>query len=240
MSNDQPTERFDAQNGDAPTKRFDAQGSDAPTVRFEPAGGMPTGAAGGGPVPPGSGEPPTPFSEPEGKSRTLLIILAIVGGLLLIALVIALTLMATRGSGDSVPVATSPTPSTTASESPSPEPSETEPEPEESAPEPEPTTAPPPPAESPSFATFSAPESAMCTAANPTSQLTFSWSSTDAVAAWIGVATTNAKAAPYEEVPTTATYTIDYQCSNDSEVYTVTLEDSVGNLAHETVTVTKN
>lgn len=239
MSNDQPTERFDAQSGDAPTKRFEAQSGDTPTERFEPAGGGTAGGGtAGGTTPPGSGESPTPFSEPEGKSRTLLIILTIVGGLLLIALVIALTLMAIRGSGDSVPVATSPTPSVSESESPSPEPSESETE--EPAPEAEPTTAPPPPAASPSFATFSAPESAMCTSANPTSQLTFSWSSADAVRAWIGVRTTNAKAEPFEEVPTTATYTIDYQCSNDSEVYTVTLEDSAGTLTHKSVTVTKN
>jgi hypothetical protein len=60
------------------------------------------------------------------------------------------------------------------------------------------------------------------------------------VKAWFGVHTTNAKAAPFEEVPTTATYTFDYQCSNATEFYTVTLEDASGNLTHKTVTITKN
>ncbi|MBH0023867.1 hypothetical protein [Salinibacterium sp. SWN248] len=220
MSDDQPTKRFDAQNGDAPT------------VRFEPAGAAP---------PPGGGEPPVgppldPPSSPEPKSRKLLIILSIIGGVLLIAVVIMLTLLFSRGSGGDITPVPSESPSATPSETPTPSTSATE----EAEPTAEPTTAPPPATASPSFATFSAPTSANCTAANPTSQLTFAWSSADATMAWFGVRTTNAKEEPYEEVPTTATYTFDYQCSNETEIYTVTLEDAGGNLTHKTVTVTKN
>ena len=35
--------------------------------------------------------------------------------------------------------------------------------------------------------------------------ITWSWSSTDAVNAWFGIGTNNAKAEPFESVPTTAT-----------------------------------
>ncbi len=67
-----------------------------------------------------------------------------------------------------------------------------------------------------------------------------SWASADAVKAWFGVHTTDAKAEPYEEVPTTSTYTFNYQCGNDSEFYTVTLADAAGKLTHKTVTIKKS
>jgi hypothetical protein len=163
---------------------------------------------------------------------------------LLIAIIIVLAMLFARGNDGKpvvVPISStsaSSTPSASASESVEP-PSEA---PEENPPpDAEPSAQPaPPPAAGPTFATFTAPASANCTSDNPTSPITFSWSSANAATAWFGVHTENAKAAPYEEVPTTTTYTFDYQCSNDSEFYTVTLEDASGNLAHKTATITKN
>ena len=58
--------------------------------------------------------------------------------------------------------------------------------------------------------------------------------------AWFGIGTNNAKAEQFESVPTTATYTFNYQCSEASQIYTVTLEDSSGRLTHKTVTVKRD
>ncbi|HEY9497543.1 MAG TPA: hypothetical protein VIQ78_00780 [Terrimesophilobacter sp.] len=208
---------------DTPTQAFDPHAADAPTERFaQPA------------APGTSGTPPR---NPEKKSKTMIILLSVIGGLLLVAVIVLLTLLFARGFGGppapTPDVSSSPSasalPSPSASPSVSPSPSAT------------PSTAPSPqPPAGPTFATFTAPSAATCTDANPTSQITFTWSSTNAVKAWFGVHTTNAKAAPFEEVPTTASYTFDYQCSNASEFYTVTLEDASGNLTHKTVTITKN
>ncbi|PKQ25832.1 MAG: hypothetical protein CVT64_07235 [Actinobacteria bacterium HGW-Actinobacteria-4] len=71
--------------------------------------------------------------------------------------------------------------------------------------------------------------------------MTFTWSTSKAVKAWFGIATTNAKAAPYEDVSVQAgSYTAYYQCSEASQVYTVTIEDADGKLTHETRTISRN
>lgn len=205
---------------DQPTESFDPRAADAPTVRFNQ-----------------QSEPPEGPPPEKGRSRTLLIVLSIIGGLLLLAVVVLVTLLlarGTNGTGDVLPSASpspseSVSPSPSASESPSPSPSPS------ASPSPSPSAQ-----ASPTFATFTAPSAAGCTSANPSSQITFTWSSSNATMAWFGVHTTNAKAAHYESVPTTTTYTFDYQCSVDSEFFTVTLEDASGNLTHKTVTVTKN
>lgn len=166
--------------------------------------------------------------------------LSIIGGVLLLVVVVLLTILFTRGFGgtpDAAPAAST-SPSVSPSESPAATPSSS-PSPSEEPSE-APSPPPPPPPAGPTFATFTAPSAATCTSANPTSQITFTWSSTNAVKAWFGVHTMDAKAAPYEEVPTTDSYTFDYQCSNASEYYTVTLEDAAGNLTNKTVTITKN
>jgi hypothetical protein len=98
---------------------------------------------------------------------------------------------------------------------------------------------PPPPPQSPSFATFNGPNKATCPDTSSSVEITWSWSSSNAVNAWFGIGTQNAKLQPFEQVPTTATYTFNYQCSEASQIYTVTLEDSSGRLTHKTVTVTR-
>ena len=113
MSDDTPTQRFDAAAGDAPTERFTA-----PT------------------------DPAAPSEEvvEERKSRRLIIILASVGGALLIAVLILLVVLLTRG-GQPAPVPTPTTSSATPSASPTPTASPT-PSPT-STPTPTPTVTPP-------------------------------------------------------------------------------------------------
>lgn len=177
----------------------------------------------------------------EKQKRGLLIALIAVAAAILLALIVLIVVLVSGQGEDTA----GPAPVPTASESPSVEPEETEsPEPtdeptEEPAASPSATTAPPPPPQSPSFATFSGPNRATCPDTSSSVAITWSWSSTNAVAAWFGIGTNNAKAEPFESVPTTATYTFNYQCSEASQRYTVTLEDSAGRLTHKTVEIVR-
>ena len=53
--------------------------------------------------------------------------------------------------------------------------------------------------------------------------------------------TTDAKLAPYaSDLPPVFTYTdLAYQCDQESQIYTVTLEDAAGSTRSETVTITR-
>lgn len=179
-------------------------------------------------------------SDGEKNSRTLLYALIGVGALLLIAIIV---LIVTLLNGPAAPTETaSPTP-TVSSPSPTPTEDSASPTPTPSATEAEEEPAPPPPAPAPvpGFDSFSATQDAGCQAGDTQKPLTFSWSSDDAVRAYIGVQTNNAKAAPYEgNLPPVYTYTnINYNCEQASQYYTVTLEDGAGHLTHKTVTITK-
>lgn len=177
----------------------------------------------------------------ETRKRGLLIALIAVAGAILVALIVLIVVLVS-GQGDDT-AGPAPVPTATATESP--EPTETEsPEPtdeptEQPTASPSATTAPPPPPQSPSFATFSGPNRATCPDTSSSVAITWSWSSTNAVNAWFGIGTNNAKAEPFESVPTTATYTFNYQCSEASQRYTVTLEDSAGRLTHKTVEIVR-
>ncbi len=180
----------------------------------------------------------------EKQKRGLLIALIAVAAAILIALIVLIVVLVENARDDSAgpPPEPSPTESSTPepTDSASPEPSD-EPSAEPSA-SPSATAAPPPPPpppQSPSFATFSGPNRATCPDTSGSVAITWSWSSTNAVAAWFGIGTNNAKAEPFESVPTTATYTFSYQCSEASQRYTVTLEDSAGRLTHKTVEIVR-
>lgn len=200
---------------------------DTPTERFEP----PTT-----PLPAADGTTSATAEKPaESPKRGMLIALIAVTSAILIALIVLIAVLV-RDAGGSDEAAPEPQPSSSENTEPdeteSPEPSD---EPSES-----PTTAPPPPPSlSPTFATFSGPNRADCTDTTGSVTMTWSWSSTDAENAWFGIGTDDAKAEPYEQVPTTATYTFTYQCSEASQIYTVTLEDAAGRLAHQTVEVVR-
>ncbi len=201
---------------------------DTPTQRFEPT--TPLAAA--------DGSTSTTTGPPdEGRKRGMLIALIAIAAAILLALVVLIVVLVGNAGGSTE---TQPTPDITASESPEPTPEESEsPEPsDEPSASPSATTAPPAP-QSPSFATFSGPDRADCPDTSSSVAITWSWSSTNAVAAWFGIGTNDAKAQPFESVPTTATYTFNYQCSEPSQRYTVTLEDSAGRLTHSTVVIVR-
>ena len=245
MSDDLPTERF-PQPGTGGTEPI--EGLDGATRRLPAAD-----ANGVTDVPPAaptevlytptvapsastasaSTAPPTFNPQNEGNSRAMLYTLIGVGAALLIAVIIVVAMLLNRGDDDPVTLpTTSSSPSATPSATPSPTPSDSP------SPEPEPTEPPAP--VGPTFDSFTAPPTAGCAEGDTSKPLTFSWSSGNAQTAYIGVATTDAKAAPFESgLPPVDTYTLDYQCSQASQVYTVTLEDADGNLAHQTVTITK-
>jgi hypothetical protein len=88
------------------------------------------------------------------------------------------------------------------------------------------TTHPP----GPTFGSFSAPLSASCPDDSSVVTITITWLSSNATSAWIGVGTNDAKAAPYDTVPTSGSYDIGFPCSTSHQVYTVTLEDAGGHL----------
>jgi hypothetical protein len=133
---------------------------------------------------------------------------------------------------------TTPTPSDTPSEEPSETPT---PEPtEEPAPEPEPTVVPEPVGAA--FVTFSPADGTAVDCADETSlvPLTFSWSSTGAQLAWFATGSANAKAAPDSEVDPTDTYRdATFDCSLETELYTVTLDDGTGKLTHQNVNLVR-
>jgi len=169
------------------------------------------------------------------KSRTLLYVLIGIGALLLIAVIV---LIATLLSSNPTPAA-SPSPTPTVSVTPSTTPSEPSATPTPSQTE-EPVVDPAPaPDPIPGFDSFAYEQDAGCQPGDSQQQLTFSWSSDDAVRAYVGVQTNNAKSAPYESnLPPVYTYTnIYYNCGQASQFYTVTLEDAAGRLTHKTVTV---
>ena len=169
------------------------------------------------------------------KSRTLLYVLIGIGALLLIAVIVLIaTLLSNDGTPTTAPSSTrtaSPTPSPTPSE-PSATPTPTQPE----APAPPPAPAPDP---IPGFDSFAYEQDAGCQPGDSQQQLTFSWSSDDAVRAYVGVQTNNAKTGSYSgELPAVYTYSdIYYNCGQASQYYTVTLEDAAGRLTHNTVTI---
>ncbi|GEM_PF-2714263 len=184
-----------------------------------------------------------PDESPEGGGRrTALILISILAGVLLIAVIVLVVVLLTGGSDEEEPVA-APTP--TATETTEPEPTESE-EPEDDTEDGgdggstdgggdggstdgggETTPA-------PVFTTTAfEPEVALCDGVSSV-PLRFQWMSDGAEQAWFGVGTTDAKAAPYEEVfPNEEVYEgVSFQCTEASEIYTVTLEGPGGVTSH--------
>ncbi|WP_448810093.1 hypothetical protein [Agromyces bauzanensis] len=157
----------------------------------------------------------------------------IVIGVLVFAVVVLLVLLLMRPGATPAGQATAtPTPSATPTEASTPPPAEPTAEPSEPA---------PPPAAGPVFTSFSAePAIADCSGGVASVPLVFSWTSEDATEAWIGVGTTNAQTAPYESVPTSASgyANLAYQCSEASQVYTVTISGPTG-VTHHSVTIVR-
>ena len=183
-----------------------------------------------------------PATDPRSPYKLAVWILA---GLVVVLLISVIAALASRGGSAPAASATpspslsasasaTPTPSPSATPTPSPSPSE-EPEPEETTEAP-----PPPPPPGPVFTSFSAPSTAACADEFSTAEVTLTWASSSATAAWGGIATDNAKSAPYSDVPTSGSVTLPFPCSNESQLYTVTLEDADGLLKHRSTTISRS
>jgi len=157
--------------------------------------------------------------------------------ILLIALVVLILALLNRDDAPAPVASDTPSASASPSETPSPTPSETE----EPSPSPTPTetSAAPEPAPAPTFTVFQAENTANCPDESGSVPLFLSWSIDGATTAWFGIGTDDARAEPFEEVPTTATYEFAYQCSEESQLYTVSAENADGLVTHRTVEVVR-
>jgi len=212
MSDDTPTQKFDAA-GDAPTERLvTPEGEAVPLEVVE-----------------------------ERKSRRLVLILGIIGGVLLIGVIVLLVALLTRGQGTPTALPTpsmssstspsaSPTPSVTPSESPSPTPTE--------------TVAPPPPPPAPStdpaVDSFTInPQTVDCSSGG-SKVITIKWFTSNANFIYFGVDTADASTGPFfgDSLPASGTSTNDfpngyrpfeYTCGNGSHTYVITAVSADGN-----------
>jgi len=226
MSNDTPTERFEQ--------------PDAPTEVMPPSPGLPADGAPDAGLPPAgppSGDAVTGAADGKSK-RTIVILLSILGALLL-AVLITLILLLTRGAAP-VPV-TSPTP--TAS-SPSPTPTVSNPTPTptptptpDPPPPPPPDPPPPPPPPSP-ISAFTASDTTVDCGGSSSVPVTFSWAAVGETL-WFGVGTDNAKNEPFSEFPLNYTFDFNYQCGQpgNQQKYTITVEASDGTVKSKTVII---
>ena len=180
----------------------------------------------------------SPSHDNEGKSRKLAIWLAVLGGLLLIAVVVLLALLFARGTDEASPApttTTTPTPEVTAIETPSATPSETP----SSAPSTPPSPSTPPVSTGPVFNSFSPKNNSSvgCTTESGGTPVTFTWTSTGATEAAIGVGTLDAFTGFYEAgLPASGSYTLNYQCNLASQIYTVSIK-GVSGQTNKTITL---
>jgi hypothetical protein len=228
MSDETPTERFDAA-GDAPTERL----TPVEAAMVDPAASDPEVVE-------------------ERKSRRTMIILGSIGAALLIILIIVLILLLVK-PGSTVGPSGSPTPSPTASTSASATPSQT---PSASAtpttsptPTPTQTVAPPPPSNDVEIDSFDATNEVDCSSQtqNP-EHIEFSWSSANGIVAYFAVgdvdnAETNGMGWTLPPSGSTSDFPngyfpYEYQCSNESMTFTITIVGSNGSRESEQVTVT--
>ena len=229
MSDETPTERFDAA-GDTPTERLTAADAAA--------------------IDPYAGDANAEVQE-ERKSRKTMIILGSIGGALLIILIILLILLLVK-PGSTVGPSGSPTPSPTGSTSASPTPTRTATATATPTPTPTPTptqTVAPPPSNDVEIDSFNATSEVDCSAQtqNP-EHIEFSWSSTNGLVAYFAVgdvdnAETNGMGWTLPPNGSTSDFPsgyfpYEYQCSNESMTYTITIVGSNGSRESEQVTVT--
>lgn len=184
--------------------------------------------------------PPDPE---KGRSRAIIIALSIIGGLLLIAVVVLLTLLLSGRLGAQQP-GPSPDPSTSPLASQDPIPSDTpSSDPTESSAETaEPTeTSPPPPPPAIIASYVASPKTVDCSGGGPV-PVTFSWSTSGAKVSF-GVGTEFADSQPLEtDLPAAHSYQWNYQCgqSGNRQVYSIAVFDNGSNvIARQTVTVTE-
>ncbi len=250
---DEPTEPLGAVGGDAPTEQYDAvEAGDAPTRAFTQPFDHPGAVP---PVPPAPPTAPTQLIRPpaaaippsmttastgplaqEQSKRGLsgaAIAAIVLGAILLIALAILIVALLQRGAGPAPTESPTPTPTATTTPTPTPTPTPTE------TPTPTPTETQEEAAPAPTFTVFQAENTANCPDETSAVPIFWSWSIDGASTVWFGIGTDDARAEPYEEVPSTATYEFAYQCSEESQLYTVTAENADGLVTHRTVEVVR-
>lgn len=221
---------------DAGTRRMPHPGADAPTERFGQQSATPSWhpAPSDIPVYAAPVTPPprtTPPADKPKRSNAATTTLIVIGSLLFIALVV-LALVFFSGQNSTPVASASPSPSDTPTPTPSEEPTPTETEEPEPEPEPEPLAA--------AFVSFSPADGTEISCPDDASEvpLTFSWTSTDAERAWIAAGETDARANPDEEVDPSGTYRdLVFDCSRETEIYTVSLENPQGDLTNQSVTL---
>jgi len=212
---------------DAPTERFGAPLAQ-PGPATIPLADEPHPAA---TVPPAGTVPPANSAATGGRgNRGLIITLAVIAGVLLLAL-IGLLIWVAVNSGAPSPAptdttSTSPSPTPTESESPSPSPTPTETE----------AHPPPPPANVITSYTAST-QSVDCSGGGPV-PVTFSWATTG-VTLWFGVGTSDAHAEPVDDFPLNYTMDFDYQCgqTDKQQRYTITVQRQDGSFQSQTIVI---
>lgn len=194
--------------------------------------------------------PATPPPTNESR-RTLLVVVSVIAGVLLLAVTVLLTLLLSglgKTNEQALPSVT-PSPSEygepSASPSASAEPegsASTEPSatPSESSAPPAPPPPPPPPvATGPTFTSFSPAnnKSVGCSASDGSVPVTFTWASTGANEAAISIGGNDAFTEPYlTGLPPSGSEVINYQCSNASYIYTVSIRGTSGQ-TNKTITL---
>ena len=208
---------------------------DAPTVRFDQP-------------------PPSGTGDDKGKrSRTLVLVLSIVGGILLIAIIVLLALLFSRGLGGpaSNPGA-NPSDSASPSDSPRASPSETPSETPSASPSESPS-APQPPSNTTAIDLFTvSPKVVLCNTSAPITPhlyIKFTWKSTNVNQVGFGVSTDNALSGGMgwnlppsgnsddDFPPGTTPY--EFPCPSASQTYTLTVSGPDGTFSKK-VTVTNN
>jgi hypothetical protein len=182
--------------------------------------------------------PATPEAA-DGPSRRLLIILISIGAALLLAIIILLVVL--LGRGDGTPVA-APSDAPTLSASPTPTSSDTPsatPTAEQTEEAPAPPPAPEPEPAGP-ITSFTVDDKSVNCDGQSSVPISFSWNTTG-VTLWFGVGTNNAKNAPYDTFPLVYDLDFNYQCGQSSgqQIYTITVEQSNGDLLSKTITITE-
>ena len=222
---------------DTPTQRFDAAGEDATTQRLE------------------TPQPTAPLEVvEERKSRRLIIILASIGGALLLAVLIVLIVLLTKGEGPTAPptpsasASTTPTPSVTPTPTPSATPTPTVvPTPTVTPPA---TVAPPPPPSTDTVVdSFTINPTTVDCSGSSSAVITIKWSTSNANNVYFGVDTggADAEASRFfgDSLPASGTSTNDfpdgyrpfeYTCGNGSHTYVITAVSSDGS-SRDTVSV---
>lgn len=191
--------------------------------------------------------PPAPAVEPgtaaatrntKTRSKVAITTLAVVGGALLIIVVVLLTLLFARGTGGVDPEPSNgATPDVAASQTPSESPNEAP----TTAPSTPPNPSSPPVSTGPVFESFSPSNNSSvgCDSDSGSIPVTFTWSSTGATEAAIGVGTSDAFAAPYQTgLPPSGSFDLDYQCSVSSQTYTVSIRGLTGQ-TNKTILLTR-